>query len=79
MINSNAARHGISILYQRAAIILEEMAIAHETCDIEEVRNQYARPQLLILDDFGLAACRTLAGRAANPPVRSIFPPLLGP
>ena len=26
-----------------------------------------------------LAACRTLVGRAANPSVRSIFPPLLGP
>jgi|LNAP01.1.fsa_nt_gb DNA replication protein DnaC len=50
----NAARYGISILYQRAAIMLEAMAIAHETGDIEKVRNQYARPQLLILDDFGL-------------------------
>ena len=26
-----------------------------------------------------LAACRTLVGQAANPSVRSIFPPLLGP
>ncbi|PZP59106.1 MAG: AAA family ATPase [Pseudoxanthomonas spadix] len=50
----NAARYGIPILYQRAAIMLEAMAIAHETGDIEKVRNQYARPQLLVLDDFGL-------------------------
>ena len=50
----NAARYGIPILYQRAAIMLEGMTIAHETGDIEKVRNQYARPQLLILDDFGL-------------------------
>ena len=50
----NAARYGITIHYQRAAIMLEAMAIAHETGDIEKVRNQYARPQLLILDDFGL-------------------------
>ena len=50
----NAARFGITILCQRAAIVLEAMAIAHETGDIEKVRNQFSRPQLLVLDDFGL-------------------------
>lgn len=50
----NAARFGISVLYQRAAIALEAMLIAHETGEIEKVRNQFVRPQLLVLDDFGL-------------------------
>ena len=50
----NAARHGINIHYQRVAIALEAMLIAHEAGDIEKVRNQFVRPQVLILDDFGL-------------------------
>ena len=55
----NAARFGISVLYQRAAIALETMLIAHETGDIEKVRNQFVRPQLLVLDDFGLVPLST--------------------
>ncbi|ODU40369.1 MAG: AAA family ATPase [Lysobacteraceae bacterium SCN 69-48] len=55
----NAARHGVSIHYQRAAIALETMLIAHETGEIEKVRNQFVRPQLLVLDDFGLVPLTT--------------------
>ena len=29
--------------------------------------------------DLLLAACQTLVGRSANPPMRSIFPPILAP
>lgn len=32
------------------------MAIAHETGTIEKIRGQLTRPQLLILDDFGLVS-----------------------
>lgn len=55
----NAARYGISVHYQRTAIALEAMLIAHETGDIEKIRNQFVRPQLLILDDFGLVPLST--------------------
>lgn len=49
-----AARKGITIAYRRTARMLEEMAIAHEDGSILRVRNQLAKAQLLILDDFGL-------------------------
>jgi DNA replication protein DnaC len=49
-----AARKGITIAYRRVGRLLEEMAIAHEDGSIGRIRNQIAKAQLLILDDFGL-------------------------
>lgn len=49
-----AARRGIPVLYWRVGRLLEELAIAHEDGSIVKYRNQLARAQLLILDDFGL-------------------------
>ena len=51
-----AARMGYSITYQRTSLALEAMALAHETGSIEKIRGQLTRPQLLILDDFGLVS-----------------------
>lgn len=51
-----AARKGITVAYRRVARLLEEMAIAHEDGSITKLRNQLAKVQLLILDDFGLTA-----------------------
>lgn len=49
------ARLGHPILYCRVNNALDAMATAHTTGDIEKVRSHYARPRLLILDDFGIA------------------------
>lgn len=51
-----AARHGMTVAYRRTARLLEEMAIGHEDGTIARQRNQLAKAQLLILDDFGLTA-----------------------
>ena len=51
-----AARKGITVAYRRVGRVLEEMAIAHEDGSISRIRNQLAKMQLLILDDFGLTA-----------------------
>lgn len=51
-----AARLGITVTYRRAGRLLEEMAIAHDTGSITKLRNQLAKVQLLVLDDFGLTA-----------------------
>lgn len=51
-----AARKGITVTYRRVGRLLEEMAIAHEDGSINKLRNQLAKMQLLILDDFGLTA-----------------------
>jgi len=49
-----AARKGITVSYRRVGRLLEEMAAAHEDGSISKLRNQVAKVQLLILDDFGL-------------------------
>lgn len=49
-----AARHGLTVAYRRAARLLEEMAIAHEDGSVGKMRIQLMKTQLLILDDFGL-------------------------
>lgn len=49
-----AARNGITVGYRRLVRLLEDMAIGHEDGSIIKLRNQVAKVQLLILDDFGL-------------------------
>ncbi len=49
-----AARKGMTIGYKRVGRLLEELEIAHADGSLMKLRNQLARFQLLILDDFGL-------------------------
>ena len=51
-----AGRKGMTVAYRRTARLLEDMGIGHEDGTIARQRHQIAKPQLLILDDFGLAA-----------------------
>lgn len=55
-IGVQAARQGITVAYRRTARLLEEMAVGHEDGTIARQRNQLAKAQMLILDDFGLTA-----------------------
>ena len=49
-----AARKGITVGYKRVSRLLEELEIAHADGSLGKLRNQLAKIQLLILDDFGL-------------------------
>ena len=49
-----AARKGLTVAYKRVGRLLEEMEIAHVDGSLMKLRNQLAKVQLLILDDFGL-------------------------
>jgi len=58
-----AARKGMTVAYRRTARMFEEMSIGHQDGTVARQRNQLARVQLLILDDFGLTAL-TSRGRS---------------
>lgn len=51
-----AARKGMTVGYKRVSRLLEELEIAHADGSLGKLRNQLAKIQLLILDDFGLVA-----------------------
>lgn len=49
-----AARQGFTVGYRRLGRLLEDMEIAHADGSLRKLRQQLAKLQLLILDDFGL-------------------------
>jgi len=55
------------------------VSLAKVSCGTELKVVQEGIPGAIPVEACYLAACRTLVGRAANPSVRSLFPPLLGP
>lgn len=57
------ARHGFTVLYKRTSRLLEEMETASTDGTLLKLRNQLARVNVLILDDFGLTP---LTGRGKN-------------
>ena len=50
-----AARKGMSVVYERTPRLLEELAIAHMDGSLPKMRARLAKPRLLILDDWGSA------------------------
>ena len=50
-----AARKGMSVVYERMPRLLEELAIAHRDGSLPKMRTRLAKPRLLILDDWGSA------------------------
>jgi DNA replication protein DnaC len=50
-----AARKGMSVIYERMPRLLEELAIAHMDGSLPKMRARLAKPKLLILDDWGSA------------------------
>lgn len=51
-----AARFGHTLRYARTATLLETMLLAHKDGSIAKIRAAFARFDLLVLDDFGLAS-----------------------
>ncbi len=58
-----AARKGLAIGYRRVSRLLEDLEAARADGSLPKLRNQLAKLQLLILDDFGLTVMRS-RGRA---------------
>ena len=58
-----AARKGITVGYRRVGRLLEDMEIAHADGSLPKLRQQLAKLQLLVLDDFGLVPL-TARGRS---------------
>ena len=58
-----AARKGITVGYRRMGRLLEDMEIAHADGSLPKLRQQLAKLQLLVLDDFGLVPL-TARGRS---------------
>lgn len=53
---NQACRQGLTVLFQRLPLLLEELAVSHGDGSFRKCLNQLAKVDLLILDDFGLAA-----------------------
>lgn len=53
-IANSLLRQGATVRYIRASRILEDMRFAHLDGSIGKLRRSFARPNLLIIDDFGI-------------------------
>jgi len=54
-IGHSLVRQTTSVLYRRIKLLLDEMRIARLDGSLSRLRRSLARPELLILDDFGIA------------------------
>lgn len=54
-LGNQACRQGLSVMFQRLPLLLEELAISHGDGSFRKRLTQLAKVDLLILDDFGMA------------------------
>jgi DNA replication protein DnaC len=54
-LGNQACRHGLTVLFQRLPLLLEDLAISHGDGSFRKRLAQLAKVDLLITDDFGLA------------------------
>lgn len=59
---NQACRQGLSVTFQRLQLLLEDLAVSHGDGSFRKRLMQLAKVDLLILDDFGMAA-RNAIGR----------------
>lgn len=55
-LGNQACRHGLSVIFQRLPLLLEDLALSHADGSFHKRLTQLAKVDLLILDDFGIAA-----------------------
>lgn len=55
-LGNQACRQGISVSFQRLPLLLEDLAVSHGDGSFRKRLGQLANVDLLILDDFGMAA-----------------------
>lgn len=53
---NQACRNGLSVVFQRLPLLLEDLALSHADGSFHKRLIQLAKVDLLILDDFGIAA-----------------------
>jgi len=53
---NQACRNGLSVVFQRLPLLLEDLALSHADGSFHKRLMQLAKVDLLILDDFGIAA-----------------------
>ena len=53
-LGNQACRQGLSVRYERVSRLLEALRIAHADGSYGKLLNQFAKVDLIILDDFGL-------------------------
>jgi DNA replication protein DnaC len=59
-LGNQTCRLGMTVQFQRLPLLLEELAISHGDGSFRKRLNQLAKLDLLILDDFGMAALNTI-------------------
>ena len=59
-LGNQACRRGLTVQFQRLPLLLEELAISHGDGSFRKRLNQLAKLDLLILDDFGMAALNAI-------------------
>lgn len=60
-LGNQACRHGLSVLFQRLPLLLEDLAVSHGDGSFRKRLAQLAKVDLLILDDFGMAALNAVS------------------
>lgn len=57
---NQACRQGLTVMFHRLPLLLEELAVSHGDGSFRKRLNQLAKVDLLILDDFGMAALNAI-------------------
>ena len=55
-LGNQACRQGVTVSFQRLPLLLEDLAVSHGDGSFRKRLAQLAKVELLILDDFGMAA-----------------------
>lgn len=55
-LGNQACRQGLTVMFHRLPLLLEELAVSHEDGSFRKRLSQLARLDLLVLDGFGMAA-----------------------
>lgn len=59
-LGNQACRQGLTVVFHRLPLLLEELAVSHGDGSFRKRLNQLAKVDLLILDDFGMAALNAI-------------------
>lgn len=54
-LGNQACRQGLTVMFHRLPLLLEELAVSHGDGSFRKRLNQLAKVDLLVLDDFGMA------------------------
>lgn len=57
---NQTCRQGLTVMFQRLPLLLEDLAVSHGDGSFRKRLNQLAKMDLLILDDFGMAALNAI-------------------